>query len=461
MRAIWCGAVVAAVASGCVKRVECEVHGGAGVRELVTDHFVISSELPDAELEAEARRLELLWDTFATFFRAEVPRARIPVVVLQDTETVASFAEGYSGFVSRQGPRVLVVGAPSEPGATNVNAHELTHLVSDFMLPRQPRWLSEGLATYFEDATFTDERTVAMGRWNKERASEAFVGGLLSIDELMEWNDLRFDDAEARYYASAWAWVHYLSNHDDARLVRLFDGLRGTRPVREVVREVFPPDEARRLEGEVKFYLGAAKFRGYQTSLRRAPTRSTVRTLAPWEVHRLRAQLFLRNEKAEAEELAQAVSLAPTPLPASLALLQAEQAKQPVASLLASYPEAPEVLAALEDEDAKAQRPAFERAVAASPDDASLRLAAARAATEAGDVVTAETHATAGLALAPWSSDLAGVLLTVAMMQRRCDEAALRLSRFEALLPEKLSEATRKSVETLRTQVRQCGEKTP
>ncbi|MCU0695568.1 MAG: DUF1570 domain-containing protein [Myxococcaceae bacterium] len=459
MRVVWCG-LAALLASGCVKRVECEVHGGAGVRELVTDHFVISSELPDAELELEARRLELLWDTFATFFRAEVPRARIPVVVLQDAETVESFAEGYAGFVSRRGPQVLVVGAPAEPGATNVNAHELTHLVSNFMLPRQPRWVAEGLATYFEDATFVDERTVTMGRWNKNRASEAFVSGVLSIDELMEWNNLRFDDAEVRYYASAWAWVHYLSNHDEARLVRLFEGLRGTRPVSEVVREVFPPGEARRLEDEVTAYLAAAKFRGFQTSLRRVPSQSAVRTLEPWEVHRLRGQLFLRNERAEAEELATAVSLAPTPLPASLAVLEAERTKQPIGSLLATYPEAPEVLAALDDDAAKEQRSAFERAVLANPDDASLRLAAARVALEVGEVATAETHAAVGLALAPWSSELASVLLSVAMKQGRCDEAALRLSRFEALLPEKLSEATRKSVETLRTQVRQCGGRT-
>jgi hypothetical protein len=197
------GFTVAVLSAGCVKHVECRVHGGAGVRELSTEHFVISSELPEAELKAEAERLELLWDTFATFFRADVPRARIPVVVLEDTEAVESFAEGYSGFVLRQGPRVLVVGAPTEKGQTNTNAHELTHLVSDFMLPRQPRWVAEGLATYFEDATFTDARTVTMGRWNKGRAEEAFVGGLLSIEELMGWNALRFDDAEARYYASA------------------------------------------------------------------------------------------------------------------------------------------------------------------------------------------------------------------------------------------------------------------
>jgi hypothetical protein len=452
--------VMAGCLSGCVKHFECALHG-TGVRELTTDHFVISSELSEPELKAEGERLELLWDTFATFFRAEVPRARIPVVVLEDTEVVESFAEGYAGFVIRQGPRVLVVGAPSEKGRTNINAHELTHLVSAFMLPRQPRWVAEGLATYFEDAAFTDARTVTMGRWNKGRAEEAFVGGLLSIDELMTWTGLRFNDDEARYYASAWAWVHYLSNHDEARLVKLFEGLRSARPVADVVRELFPKDEAARLQGEVKAYLGAARFRGYQTTLRRVPSLSQVRALEPWQVHLLRSRLFLRDEKAEAADLQVAIEVAPTPKPAAVALLEAERARTPVVNLLEAYPTAPEVLAALGEEEGKAHRKAFDQAVAANPEDAPLRLAAARAALADQDVAGAETHATAGLALAPWSSELAGLLLSTSMAQSRCEEAATRLSRYESLLPERLSDETKTAVEALRVQVGACGKAKP
>lgn len=198
---------------------ECTAHGGREVRALKTEHFVVTSDLPADAHRAEAERLELLWDTFAAFFGADVPEAAIPVVVMADQGDVDFFAPGYRGFVRRSDPEVLVVGAPSEEGGTNVNAHELTHLVSACLLPRQPRWVAEGLGAYFEDATFKDARTVKMGRWNAGRAEEAFIVGVATLDELEAWGGLSFnDDAEVNRYASAWAWVHYLANHDEGRL---------------------------------------------------------------------------------------------------------------------------------------------------------------------------------------------------------------------------------------------------
>jgi hypothetical protein len=129
--------------------------------------------------------------------------------------------------------------------------------------------------------------------------------------------------------------------------------------------------------------------------------------------------------------------------------------------MLPAYPTAPEVLAALGEEEGKAHRKAFDQAVAANPEDAPLRLAAARAALADQDVAGAETHATAGLALAPWNSELAGLLLSTSMAQSRCEEAATRLSRYESLLPERLSDETKTAVEALRVQVGACGKAKP
>lgn len=191
------------VASSCV-HFECKLHGGDEVRSLKTDHFLVTSDLPPDAHRAEAERLELLWDTFAAFFGADAATAEVPVLVLRSPGAVSSFTEGYAGFVAHKGPAVLVVGAAAERGERDTNAHELTHLVSAFMLPRQPRWLAEGLASLFEDATFKDTRTVKMGRWNESRATEAFQV-VLSLDELAQWGGLRFDSQESLYYASAWA----------------------------------------------------------------------------------------------------------------------------------------------------------------------------------------------------------------------------------------------------------------
>lgn len=419
--------------SGCVKHFECAVHGGAGARSITTDHFVVTSALPEAEHRAQAEQLELLWDTLAAYFHAEVPSARIPVLILEDTEVVERFSDGYAGFVTRRGPDVLVVGAPSEPKQSNVNAHELAHLVSAFMLPRLPHWLSEGLATYFEDATFKDARTVTMGRWNPGRAEEAFHG-LATFEELSEWGGLNFDRREAGLYASAWAWVHYLSNRDEARLVRLFEGLRSTRPLAEVMREAFPPAETPALHEAVQAYVRAASFRGFETSLRRQPSLSAPRVLQPYELHLLRSRLFLKSEEARARELEAAKAVAPTPLPAALAVAEAQARGQAVEGLLSSYPEAPEVLLALPTDARAGARAAFEAALAREPESAALLLAVAELFGAEGKLEEAERLTTKGLSLAPWSVQLHRLAFRISVARRRCVEAASRAATIEALL---------------------------
>ncbi|MCC6338235.1 MAG: DUF1570 domain-containing protein, partial [Myxococcales bacterium] len=380
-------ALVALVACGCTagcKHFECTAHGGHEVRSFTTEHFVVTSDLPREEHRAEAERLELLWDTLAAFFQADVPEASLPVVVLRDTSDVATFAPGYSGFVTRSDPEALVVSAPAGEGQPNVNAHELTHLVSAYLLPRQPRWVAEGLAAYFEDATFKDARTVKMGRWNQGRAEEAFVIGVASLEELNAWGGLTFDDSEANLYASAWAWVHYLANHDEARLARLFTALKGPAPLPEVMKSVFPPADAARLREEVTAYMKEARFRGYETSLRRTPTVKDERLLEPWEVHRLRSRLWLADEAAERAELGQVVALAPSPRPPAVEVVAALLEHRALGPLVAAHPQSPDVLVTAHAEGVKLEPAVLAKAVEQHPTDARLLLAAAEVALQDG-----------------------------------------------------------------------------
>lgn len=442
--------------SGCA-HFECTAHGGHEVRALSTEHFVVTSDLPEAQHRAEAERLELLWDTFAAFFHADVPRAAIPVVVMSDASDVEAFAPSYAGFVSRRDPDVLVVGARPEEGQhRDVNAHELTHLVSAYLLPRQPRWVAEGLAALFEDATFRDARTVRMGRWNEGRADEAFIVGVASLDELQAWGGLRFDDSERHLYASAWAWIHYLANHDEARLRRLFDGLKSATPLPEVMRTVFPAGEAAALQAKVQAYLGDARFRGWETSLRRTPAVHASRVLAPWEVHLLRRRLFLDDEAARARELSMAGSLAPTPLPAPLQVAQCGGDAPCLEALLAAHPESPEVLIAARDAGLKLPADAVKSALAQHEGNAALLAVAAETAAQANDADRLDELANAGFALAPWSARLASLRVLGAVAHGRCDEAVAELSVAESLGPERPTANSEKYYAALRKQVAAC-----
>lgn len=457
MRAAWVALGVAVAAQGCA-HFECTVHGGREARAITTEHFIVTSDLPPAKHEFVATRLELLWDTFAAFFHADVPHARIPVVMLDSEAAVSSFAEKYTGFVSRRGPTVLVVGGVGdEDGSGGSTAHELTHLVSAYMLPRQPRWLSEGLGTLFEDAQFHGDRRVRMGRWNAGRADRAFYEGVATLDELMQWGGLRFDESEARLYASAWAWVHYLSNHDEARLTRLFAELHGVKPMDQVMREVFPPDDAKRLHDEVVKYVGNARFRGWATDLGRTPSLSSPQPLAPWEVHALRSRLYIRDRDAARRELEQAVKLAPTPRPARVALIAARLEKTPVSQVLAAYPDDADVLVAAWDDDAeKADRARVTAALAKTPENVELLLLAAELAMRDSDATAASELVERGRTLAPWSVEFTDLAVQLALHQRECVTADLRLSELRTLVAEGMNQKLRAYLERTATKVAAC-----
>jgi hypothetical protein len=439
---------------------ECTLHGGDEVRSIKTDHFLLTSDLPEQAHRAQAERLELLWDTFSVFFGADVQTAEVPVVVLRSTTAVESFSSGYySGFVRRVGPTVLVVGAvASSKDAHDTNAHELTHLVSAFLLPRQPRWLSEGLATLFEDATFKSARTVKMGGWNEGRALEALQDGVLSLEELSEWNGMRFDSQETLFYASAWAWVRYLSNHEEAKLKRFFDGLRGTRTFPQLMAELFPPAESKRLHEAVKAYLASARYREWETSLRRTPTLQPPVVLLPWEVHALRSKLYLQDEDAARKEQQKAVALAPRPLPPRAAVLKVESEKRDPKELLATYPTAgPVLVAAYGHFDESVDDAKVQEALKGEDADVELLLLAANSALYgAGDLERATKLADHGGALAPWSSEFAFLRTIIALQKNECAEADLRASRVATLMSERPSESELEQLKKLRERVAAC-----
>lgn len=191
-------------------RYECERHGGRPSARLTTEHFVITGDVAPDELRFEARRLERLWDAFSVYLRAS-PAKTARIEVLLSREQIASeFVPGAAGFVIGDLQRVMVTRSSREQ---TTNAHELAHVVIAVALPSISRWLNEGVAEYLGDAEFKSEYVVRFGRW-------AWRGGLVEpLEALWAWGRAPRDlGEEHQHYQSAWAWVHYLTNHEEARL---------------------------------------------------------------------------------------------------------------------------------------------------------------------------------------------------------------------------------------------------
>lgn len=435
MRRIWLALGVAA--TGCAHhRFECERDGGGPVLRVTTEHFAVTSDLPADALSREARRLENLWDSWAAFLQHEpAATGRVPVLVTRD-DGVHEFSPGHDGFVvfGLEPVTVTAVREYTRLGKAEqlaANAHELVHLVSAYWLPRQPRWLAEGLASYLGDAQFVRGDQVRFGRW-------AWEGGTVEpLEALWGWDEAPVDGAEERaHYQSAWAWLHYLANRDEARLARLWVELRGHPTAREAFDAVFPREEQEALLARVRAYVAEGRYAGWESTVRRAPEVSAPVPVEPWEVHLLRRAVFQAvGEPAAAKaESARAQQLAPAPPPPAVELARAiDTALGPertdVLLRLAGEPRALLELGAAPDLPAAEQLQWRERAAAALPGSARAQLLLARAAAERRDP-RALAAAQRAVALAPWSVDARLFEVQALAAAARCPaaRAALQLA---------------------------------
>lgn len=432
MLRVWLALGVAA--SGCAHhRFECERHGGGPVLRVTTDHFVVTSDLPAAALTRQARRLENLWDSWAAFLQHEpIATGRLPVLVTRD-DGVEEFSAGHSGFVVFKLEPVTVTSvrestAYGKTDTSSADAHELVHLVSSFWLPRQPRWLAEGLAEYLGDAQFVRNDQVRFGRWQ-------WWGGIVEpLEALWGWDEEPVSgDDERAHYQSAWAWLHYFANRDAARLARLWVELRGHPTAREAFDAVFPREEQQALLGKVRAYVAEGRFSGWESTVLRAPTVSAPVPVEPWDTHLVRRTIFEATdaEAAARAESARARELAPSPLPPAveLALVKdtvAGPERTDVLRRVAGEPRALLELGVAPDLAPPEQLQWLERAVAALPDSARAQALFARAALKRHDP-RATSAAQRAAALAPWSVEARLVEVRALAAAARCPDARVAL----------------------------------
>ncbi len=452
------GMFAAAAVSGCAtaKRFECTAHGGAPVYRVETEHFEVTGQFPRDTLRLEATRLERLYDVYTTFFGHESKQssARLPVLMLP-WGTLEEFMP-YAGYVSFDDDVVLVTSVHSSGGSAT--AHELVHLLSHYWLPRQPRWIAEGLAEYLGDARFVSHDTVAFGGWQQH------AGAIVPMDELWSWSEgRRRGDAEAQMYGSAWAWVHYFADRHEKRLAALWRALREQTDPRAAFESVFPAGEWPALHAEVRAYTASARSKGWRSQSLRAPHVSAIETVPDWEVHMLRSRLFSDDNDGPAArgELQEARRLAPEPLPpaAAIALTTRTLLGPERTDALEPYREHPEgLLAWAQGEDlAPAVRlEALARVMRQRPDSVPALLAFARLAAKWDDAraLEAASHAAA---LAPWSIEARWLTATALVKAGQCRKAGEALQEAERVASESPTRV-RQQVASVRELLAACRE---
>lgn len=217
---IGCGAAIPAVPS----------KGGPAWRELTSDHFTLWTDgSRDAAVELVQRMEDLRQAVVGVGFRGAGAQGRVLVIALRDSDEVGAympndFAIAVASPSNSYIHQPLILLNVDTGGDFEIAAHELTHTISQVVIPKQPRWFAEGLASYFETIEIhRSEGKIDLGRAPMYRGEPVIQHHLISLASLFACTELAC--ADAGFYATAWALFTYLTNQHGAELARYEQGL--------------------------------------------------------------------------------------------------------------------------------------------------------------------------------------------------------------------------------------------
>lgn len=183
-----------------------------------TEHFRLYTDLAAEHAREQALELER---TFRAFLEhGWVHEGQPPFVLNTVMFENPNEAERYTGLQAAGYATQdllfepwIVVAAPNQVDGLDLLRHELTHYIALQAIRHQPRWFSEGIAGYFETAHFVSESEFEVGGVPRKLFYELQRSGPLPVSRLWEPED---GVPTRRFYATAWALVHYLmTEHPD------------------------------------------------------------------------------------------------------------------------------------------------------------------------------------------------------------------------------------------------------
>jgi hypothetical protein len=269
--------------------------------EIETSHFRIrtNAELPTAlqtalGLEKHRRALLLIWGE-----RFDPP-GQLEIVVLRDSEQLSEFADApvaaYTTLVPSGWQAVMAAKYPSESLA-QVQLHELAHYLSRYILLRQPRWLSEGLASYLQ--TIEEQANpyeAVIGQPPLPLLQYVRQHDFLSIADL--WSGSATSEARPALYASSWLWVHFLINQQRARFNDFLNRLASAEEPRSAWNAAFTGVSSHALEQGVRSYMHREHFPVRTLLVPPVAPQLTHTVLDEAEIHVTRARLYLTGRKS-------------------------------------------------------------------------------------------------------------------------------------------------------------------
>ncbi len=278
----------------------CPAAGGPAWTELESAHFRLRSDDKPAAARAALTDLEEFRAALLTVVGAplDLDTGRLPVVVVDRgwTDFAPRQLEGY--FTRALFQPLVVMVAGGELHRQDVIKHELVHYLSDLVMPRQPHWLSEGLATYYATIEYdADAGHITVGRPSPALLHHAQETSVETIESMFRATAIDVTDA-TRFYAAAWITMHYLMNHRLAALAEYEKALRAGASFEAAWTAAFGSQTPAQLAVDVRQYLDGGQYALLVFKFPRPQLAAPAeRPLSDADAHATRALLYLTGDR--------------------------------------------------------------------------------------------------------------------------------------------------------------------
>ncbi len=288
------------VAAGCAHSlVRTDIHQ-RGWLLVETAHISLRTDLGRDDAVAHALELDRYWAALAHLYGLVAPGSppparRFQVIHLDSCGDFERIRSGdVAGFVFGSFEGEVAVTCEDRGGTTLV--HELAHIFNHHHFAYTPRWVDEGLATYYGTLEVRGGRAI-LGNfpsalsdfWNHPR-------WLPNLDAIRHMDAAGFYDpmSMGRNYFAAWKLVHLLNNGDRERQHRFrayLAALHGGTPDEQAWQAAFAGDGS--LADDYITYQQRDRLNRLVTGYRwEEPAAPRVRRLRPGEAHVLWASLL-------------------------------------------------------------------------------------------------------------------------------------------------------------------------
>jgi Protein of unknown function (DUF1570) len=282
--------------------------GGPPWREIQSARFTLWTDASSARGHELVREMEQRRQVIVRAMRFAPRGRRIFAIALRNERELAAFIPEQASAVawrdnnpSRQAGLAMHADNPADEQARVLN-HELAHAVSYSGFKNQPRWLAEGLATYFENAELMDgASTVQVGVPRRDQAIRLRQVGALPVAKLLACDDMSCvlnDD----FYASSWLlFSHLLNSHFDAfaRYLKFIQELPADKHLL-AWKAAFPDLSVAKLDEELHRLIKTFKVVAPEIEVSKVAAQTTERKLTDADALAARGLLHLVNRRKAA-----------------------------------------------------------------------------------------------------------------------------------------------------------------